>query len=465
MRSSLTFSLGGWCSWGRTALALACAGASGAAAPVLSREDAAFLREQAAKIVQLARVAPGERSGGHVNSTPYVMHLPDSHQVYTAFWVRDSNMALGGGFVPASDVRDWIKLTVSTVSKRDWQVRPGVLVPAYSVPDHINFDGIATYYPGNYEEGDKQGGSYNGSLPPLDDAFFFLFSVCEEAALSHGLDFFRSKVTDKDGDPVVLLELCRKIYDAIPTNPDTGMPITGDNALPNAHGKDFGFCDTILKSGQLMFTAVLRYDAAVRLAPLYRSAGAPAMADRLLHDAARIKAHLAGVFYHAGAHPEEGWLHSATGDCNQPDVWGSAYAVAVGAVDAATSPKVARALLRGYRDRSTVISGCASEIVIHDPAFPKGWEKTPQPYPTYQNGGYWSTPTGWYIVALNTIDPASARAMAKDFVDFMRSNRTEDGTSQAWEWFNPNINQYFHPQYVASAAYPYNILNRAHLLP
>jgi hypothetical protein len=433
--------------------------------PVLSREDTTFLHDQAMRIVQAARVAPGEKSGGGINTTPYVMHLPDSHQAYTAFWVRDSNMALGGDFVSETDVRDWIKLTVGTISNKDWQVRPGVLVPAYSVPDHINFDGVATYFPGNYEEGDKQGGGYNDSLPPLDDAFFFLFSVNEQAAMSKSVDFFNSQVKTKDGDLVPLRDLCLKVFDAIPVDVATGIPITGKGTDPNAHGKDFGFCDTILKTGKLMFTAVLRYDAALRIASLYRKAGQPQIADRLLQDAALIKKNLGPTFYREGVTSGEGWLSSATGDCNQPDVWGSAYAVAIGAVDATTAPKVARALLRGFKDRSTVISGNVSEVLPHDPAFPHGWEKSQNNFPTYQNGGYWATPSGWYIVALNTTDPAAAQQMARDYVDFMRANRMEDGVSQAWEWFDPNTNTYVHPQYVASAAFTYGILKRANLLP
>jgi hypothetical protein len=430
---------------------------------LLSPEDQAFLHDQAARVVRLARVAPGEKSGSATNTTPYVMHLPDSHQVYTAFWVRDSNMALGADFVSAGDVRDWIKLMCATISNKDWQVRPDVLVPAYSVPDHINFDGKPTFFPGNYEEGDKQGGGDLGAVPLLDDAFFFLFTVNEYASMTKSADLFKSQVATPTG-PMILSDLCLKVFDAIPVDPATGIPMTGDVHQSNAWGKDFGFCDTIQKSGKLLFTAVLKYDAARRLAPLYREIGNQAAADHLTQVADQIKKNLTTVFYHDSEHPREGWLYSATGECHQPDVWGSAYAVAVGAVDGETARKVERSLLRGYQDRSLVNAGCVSEVLQHDPANPKGWQNTVLPFGIYQNGGYWPTGTGWYIVALNAIDPKAARAMAKDYVEFMHANRLEDGTSQAWEWFNPGINHYEHPQYVASAAFAYGILNRAGLL-
>jgi hypothetical protein len=430
---------------------------------LLSPEDAAFLHDQAARVVKLARVAPGEKSGNATNTTPYVMHLPDSHQVYTAFWVRDSNMALGADFVSADDVRDWIKLTASTISNKDWQVRPDVLVPAYSVPDHIDFDGKPTFYPGNYEEGDKQGGGDMGAVPPLDDAFFFLFTVNEQAAMTQSVDLFKSQITTPTG-PMILSDLCLKVFDAIPVDAATGIPVTGNVHQSNAWGKDFGFCDAIQKSGKLLFTAVLKYDAARRLAPLYRKIGDTQAADHLTQAADLIKKNLLATFYHDSVYPNEGWLHSTTGVGNQPDVWGSAYAIAVGAVEGEPARNVARSLLRGYHDRSLVNGGCVSEVLQHDPANPKGWQNTALPFGIYQNGAYWGTGTGWYIVALSTIDPDAARAMARDYVEFMRANRLEDGTSQAWEWFNPGINHYEHAQYVASAAFAYGILNRAGLL-
>ena len=86
-----------------------------AADPVLSSSDQAFLHDQAQRVVNLARVAPGHQSGGRTNTTPYSMLLPDSQQTYTAHWLRDSNMATGADFVSATEVGDWIKLTAATI--------------------------------------------------------------------------------------------------------------------------------------------------------------------------------------------------------------------------------------------------------------------------------------------------------------------------------------------------------------
>jgi len=432
-----------------------------AADPVLSSSDQAFLHDQAQRVVNLARVAPGHQSGGRTNTTPYSMLLPDSQQTYTAHWLRDSNMATGADFVSATEVGDWIKLTAATIRTQNWHVRDGVDVPAFWVPDHINFDGKATYFAGNYEEGDKQGGALFGALPPMDDTFYFLFDVSEYWRLSGKVDFLAEPVALQDGSSMKLSDLCRKVFDAIPVDAN-GIPDAGTG--PQVNVRDFGFCDAEQKTGKFMFTAVLRYDAAVRLEKLERAAGDGANADYYRDAAALIKKNLAPTFYHDDDHLGEGWLWSATGDCNQPDIWGTAYGVSVGAVDGATAGKVEKALLRSYREHTEVLGGCVSEVLQHDPKNPNGWQHSATPFGVYQNGGFWGTGTGWYVAALEKIDPAAARAMAAEYVNFLRSNMRSDGTTTAWEWFNPNTNTYTHQSYVATVALPYGTWSRAGLL-
>jgi hypothetical protein len=126
--------------------------------PLLQPADERFLKEQAARIVESARLAPGQVSGKWRNTTPYTIHIPGGNMGYPAYWVRDSVMMLGGSFVKASEIEEWVRLICKTLPDRDWNVRPGVVVPAFAVPDHINFDGKPTFYPGNYETGTRQGG-------------------------------------------------------------------------------------------------------------------------------------------------------------------------------------------------------------------------------------------------------------------------------------------------------------------
>src|ERR1019366_9799163 len=106
----------------------------------------------------------------------------------------DAVMMLGADLIPAAEVEGWIRLMASTLREQDWQVRPGVVVPAYAVPDHINFDGRPVFYPGTYETGEKQGGKPFGKYPPLDDHFYFITAVYEHWKLTRDLTLFRSRV-------------------------------------------------------------------------------------------------------------------------------------------------------------------------------------------------------------------------------------------------------------------------------
>ena len=83
------------------------------------------------------------------------------------------------------------------------------------------------------------------------------------------------------------------------------------------------------------------------------------------------------------------------------------------------------------------------------------WESAISEAGTYQNGGYWGTPAGWYIAALARTDAEAARAMARDYVGFLRANVRADGLSEAWEWVNPETGKRNNPLYVATVALPY----------
>jgi hypothetical protein len=66
---------------------------------------------------------------------------------------------------------------------------------------------------------------------------------------------------------------------------------------------------------------------------------------------------------------------------------------------------------------------------------------------------------------LNRIDPTAARAMAQDYVDFMRASMGPDGITQSWEVLNKGGAELQHPHYLATVGFPYGLLNRAGLLP
>ncbi len=77
---------------------------------------------------------------------------------------------------------------------------------------------------------------------------------------------------------------------------------------------------------------------------------------------------------------------------------------------------------------------------------PKGmyWDRACPP-DTYQNGGYWATPTGWFATTLALVDEAKAReTLVKMVTCFVRHG--------IFEWINGDIMKI--PGYVASATLP-----------
>jgi hypothetical protein len=433
-----------------------------AGAQVLDRADAAFLEDQARRIVASARLQAGGSSGKWRNDTPYDLHVPGGNMGYPAFWVRDAVMMLGGDLIPAAEVEGWIRLMAGTMNgPAERTIRPGVIVPAFAVPDHINFDGLPTFYPGNYETGDKQGGPPWGKYPPLDDHFYFIGAVYEHWRMTGKTTLFTSKLKTSYGE-ARLQDLCRKAYRVAPDDPATCLVIAGNVETENA--KDWGFCDSVSKSGKLLFPSLLKYEAALRLAKLYDAVGEPGPAAEYRADAARIRAALMETFLRRSGDGDEAWLHSATGLGNQPDVWGSAFAVAIGALDEPAAGRVARALVRAYKQATAIRRGWVRHLLPADKTRGGFWEVCVSKPGEYQNGGYWGTPTGWVIAAIHRADPKAAADMARDFVASLRKSLRQDGTAEAWEWFNPDTGASSNPLYVATVALPYLSLKAAGLL-
>lgn len=430
-------------------------------APVISASGSKFLRDQAARLVASARLAPGQTAGRWTNGTPYVLRVPGGNMGYPAFWVRDAVMMLGADLIPAGEVEGWIRLMARSIqAPGDRQVRAGVTIPAYTVPDHIDLSGAASFFPGSYDTGEKQGGYPWGNYPPLDDNFYFIGAVYEQYRLTRSLKLFRSEVATGAGE-MKLSSLCERVFNAVPADGRTGLVTAGD--VRKANAKDWGFCDAEFKSGALLFPSLLRRIAATQLEALFAAAGSREEAERCSAAARQIRSAIPEAYFKRLPNGE-GWLLSATGVGNQPDVWGSAFAVWSGAVSGTAADAIGRALRRSFLDRTAVRDGCVRQILITDALNHGGWQSSVVPVGTYQNGGYWGVPTGWVIAAIARVDRVAAARLAADYVDFLRSHMRPDGTSEAWEWFNPETGDRNNPLYVATVALPYISLKEAGLL-
>lgn len=431
------------------------------AEPLLHPSDETFLREQARLIMQSAELRASETSGKWRNTTSYTLHVPGGNMGYPAFWVRDAVMMLGTDLIPSAEIEGWIRLIASTIRQDDWIVRPGVHVPAYAVPDHINFDGKAVYFPGTYDSGTAQGGHPFGKYPPLDDQFYFLIAVHEHWKATRSLALFHSRVKTASGE-MPLSGLCERVFEVAPSDPSSALVIAGNIETENA--KDFGFADTVFKSGKLLFPSLLKLVAANGLAEMSDAAGQASKAKRYRLVAQQIRRALPLTFLRQAPGQQEAWLHSATEIGNQPDVWGSVFAVWSGALSKPASRKVAAALAAAYRSQTAVKRGFVRHIPSDDKVNNGVWQRSISRPGEYQNGAYWGAPAGWYIAALHTVDPQAARDMASDYIRTLRESLRPDGLTEAWEWFSPETKLRRNPLYVATVALPYISLKQAGLL-
>ncbi|MBN1588830.1 MAG: hypothetical protein JW888_04890 [Pirellulales bacterium] len=294
---------------------------------------------------------------------------------YEAFWLRDYCYMLEGAIDAFSDreLEDACRLFVTAVRKDGAGV------------DCVKFNGTPIYKPGY--------GSM-GAHAVADGSPFTVAVAWHAFRQTKDLDLLRS-IIDK-------LELA---MGAVPRNSETGLvhiePGKRQERCP------YGFTDSIPKQGDVLFCSLLYVQASRQMADLYKALDRPEEARRWSSEAERVAKQIRDVFWN----PEWGLFRAATVKCNQPDIWGSAFAVSLGVADR----RQALSIARYFRDHY-------GELVEHGQIrhLPRGtyWEGCPY-RDRYQNGGYWATPVGWFVFTLDRVDPKLADqtilAMVRDF--------------------------------------------------
>ncbi|HRR95420.1 MAG TPA: hypothetical protein P5150_01625, partial [Candidatus Ratteibacteria bacterium] len=209
---------------------------------------------------------------------------------------------------------------------------------------------------------------------------------------------------------------------------------------------DWGFCDTIKKTGLLLFPSILRYNSAILIKEF---------SEKLRKDgefyykiALKIKENIIKYFWDGS-----GWLLSATGICRQHDVVGTLFAIYSGIIEGEFLKKSLIKVKEGYL-KSTCVDEEGYVRFI-----PKGedfstktcWEKGLTKIGEYQNGGYWAFATGWYIYSLSKINKKLAMEMAEKFIDHILKKRNKGAP---YEWQNLESGKYSGCFYAASITLP-----------
>jgi hypothetical protein len=107
-------------------------------------------------------------------------------------------------------------------------------------------------------------------------------------------------------------------------------------------------------------------------------------------------------------------FHSATLQCNQIDVWGSALAVTLGIATPSQASSIANYFNTNYSN--LVLNGQIREIPS-----PTYWQDSGETGGTAQNGGYWGLPEGQFDTVLATVNPTLAKQTLLDYCNFLQT--------------------------------------------
>ena len=392
------------------------------------------LRDIAERTLEACRKT--ERCAYYGEERELPVFVPAGDGKYPSFWVRDCAMCATSGLMASRDLRRYVEYVAlcGQNGADERRLSHGLSVPPYAVADHINLNGRAVFFPGTYADGDDQGAGDYGLLPPLDDNYWFILMAAQYVRQSG-----ERAILDAVYCGMTLAERLKRAWEAYCVDEDGLCACRGER-----WAVDWGFCDSIRKSGRLLMPSLLRRQAALALFELGLPGDWQAHANAISRGiATRL------------ADPETGWLWSADGLCRQHDVWATAGAAAWGALRGDTLRRARAALADGLRTGAVAVDGYVRQLPLTDS--PNCWESR-GPGEEYQNGGYWSTPVGWYAEALWESEPELACGLIDAFIAHTRRFAAQGAP---FEWIDATTTRFSGRLYGTSAALPLEGCTRA----
>jgi hypothetical protein len=151
---------------------------------------------------------------------------------------------------------------------------------------------------------------------------------------------------------------------------------------------------------------------------------------------------------------------ASTGKGGQPDVWSTALAVFYGILEGDKLKQACTSLRDAYKNGTLSENGNIRHILTTDDFSDKSaWEKSEAGKGTYQNGGYWGTPTGWVCFAIAKVDLNAARQLAKDYINDLRSGDFRKGPEFGAPWECYNLNSAQNAVYLTTVSCPYIVFS------
>lgn len=344
--------------------------------------------------------------------TGITIYTPDGLATYNALWTRDYTYMIeyAPEYVPVDNMIACNEYLLAHARAEDgW------------IPDRVYADGTVGYSAGDLN---TPAGKAN-----LDNCAFIVIAV------DRAMGKLREEGREEEAEAFFKkweAAMARGLA-AVPRDGEGSGLIYNDPTQPHS---PYGFTDCICKTGLLMKESLLLWRAYGIMEKWQTAYGLNA--DTASVNRQLIEENLVDTFWDE----ENGMLHAATQDCDQIDVWGSCYAVSIGfPLTAAQKEAIADYLAENYE-------GLVQCGQIRHTAPGTYWDRllSGVDRDTYQNGGYWGTPTGWFIQAIQEKYPALAAVTLQDVISYY--DQTDD-MSMIRECINGSY--YKLPQYVTSA--------------
>lgn len=410
----------------------------------LNCENLQYLENITADVIEAARVRDGQEiTPFGSNMTGDTIILPGGRNCYPAFWVRDYAMSLETGFMTPEEQKHALLLTAGHQQEGDWKTPSGSFVPNGSIVDHVSPSNKAIFFPGTIDDYENQGGEW-GKYPSLDDHFYFI-----HMAWYYITSIGDISILDQDIKGKKLIDRMELAFTVPPSRENHLVYCDEEN-----RGVSFGFIDTVYNTGELFFCSLLKYQAAIQMAELFELMNNNSLADKYLVIADAIKTAIPKTF-----EMSDGLFRASTGKSNQPDVWGSAFGVYTNAFDANTQKNICNVLAESCQKGTLAYRGHIRHLRTYDDYSESIiWDSIVDSHKknTYQNGAYWSTPTGWVTYAIAQVNMDLAARIAHEYIEELCEGDFRKGLQfgSPWECIHPDGDYKQNPVYMTSVACP-----------
>ena len=422
--------------------------ATGAAPPeILLPEELAFVRELATTTLKTCGVDPGAIARGKTNTLGFRAITPGG---YPAIWIQDFTMNYSSGLIAREDgLRHFQLILEKQNGAEPRDLGQQVVIPAHAIPDHINVDGAPVFFPGTYDPLANMNGDW-GFRPPSNNPFDVIW-------LAHMLA--------RSGDAKALLSRevggCTvyerlKLAFAVPEI-DPATQLVRTTAERRAVG--FIFYDAIEMTGDLLMASLIRYRAALHLAWLATKMDQPEDAKHYADVAQQIRSHILPVFADTDD-THGGWLKASNGISGQSDVWGSIYAIYIGAVEGEARAALLRTITVALAKPGEIeFEGALRHVPLSgDASATTMWEKARHPKNTYMNGAYWHVPIGWLLSILQPEHPELVQTLKRQWLGHLREQQ-----GKIWECIGWDGQANKNPSFGPSITLPLGVLSRGEL--